>query len=48
MWFLDSGASNNMCGKKELFSNMEEIKGNISLGDSTKLDVQDKGNIKIL
>jgi hypothetical protein len=31
-----------MCGKKELFSDMEEIKGNVSLGDSTKLDVQGK------
>jgi hypothetical protein len=37
-----------MCGKKKLFSKMEEIKENVSLGDSTTLDVQGKGTIKIL
>jgi gag-polypeptide of LTR copia-type/Zinc knuckle len=48
MWFFDSGASNHICGKKELFLDIEEIKGNVSLGDSTKLDVQGKGTIKNL
>jgi hypothetical protein len=47
VWYLDSGASNHMCGKKELFSSMEEIQGNVSLGDSTKLAVQGKGTINI-
>jgi predicted xylose isomerase-like sugar epimerase len=41
MWFLDSRASNHMCGKKELFSDIDEIKVNVSLVNSTKLDVQD-------
>jgi hypothetical protein len=39
MWFLDSEISNHMWGKKELFSNMEEIKENTSLDDSSKLNV---------
>jgi hypothetical protein len=39
MWFLDSGASNHMCGKNDLFLDMEGIKRNVSLDDSIKLDV---------
>jgi hypothetical protein len=37
-----------MSDKNELFSDIEEIKGNISLGDSTKLNMQSKDTIKFL
>ncbi|XXG89956.1 hypothetical protein AAC387_Pa12g1836 [Persea americana] len=48
VWYLDSGASNHMCGKKELFEELaEDVHGKVSLGDSTQLPVQGKGNIKI-
>jgi hypothetical protein len=48
IWFLDSGVINHMCSKNELFSNVEEIKWNVSLTDSIKLDVQGKITIKNL
>ena len=48
VWYLDSGASNHMCGKKELFEELaEDVSGKVSLGDSSKLPVRGKGNIKI-
>ena len=38
MWFLDFGASNHMCGRKDLFEDLDEsIQGSVSLGDSSKL-----------
>uniref|UniRef100_A0A803MMF5 ATP-dependent RNA helicase Ski2/MTR4 C-terminal domain-containing protein n=1 Tax=Chenopodium quinoa TaxID=63459 RepID=A0A803MMF5_CHEQI len=41
MWFFDSGASNHMCGRKEFFIDLDEkIQGNVSLGDSSKLQVE--------
>lgn len=47
VWFLDSGASNHMCGKKDFFEELtEDVHGNVSLGDSSKLQVEGKGKIK--
>ena len=34
VWYLDSGASNHMCRKKELFMELAEgVHGSVSLGD---------------
>ncbi|XP_058073270.1 uncharacterized protein LOC131221984 [Magnolia sinica] len=41
VWYLDSSASNHMCGKKELFVELaEDALGNVSLGDSLKVPVK--------
>ncbi|KAM1668040.1 hypothetical protein ACFX2K_047428 [Malus domestica] len=48
VWFLDSGCSNHMCGKRELFSLLDNTfreKG--KLGNETSLAVQGKGHIRM-
>lgn len=48
VWFLDSGASNHMCGREELFVRLKEVvQGNVSLGDSSQVPMKCKGKIKI-
>ena len=48
MWYLDSGASNHMSGKKELFVELVEgFQGDVRLGDSSKLPIKGKGKIRI-
>ncbi|XP_038715057.1 uncharacterized protein LOC120008755 [Tripterygium wilfordii] len=45
-WFLDSGCSNHMCGKRELFSQLnEEFRESVKLGNNSSLSVVGKGNI---
>jgi len=41
VWYLDTGASNHMCGHKHLFVDIQEIEdGHVSFGDSTKISVK--------
>ncbi|KAJ4756551.1 polyprotein [Rhynchospora pubera] len=41
VWYLDTGASNHMCGYKHMFSDMEEIaNGHVSFGDASKVRVE--------
>jgi hypothetical protein len=48
IWFLDSGCSNHMCGKKELFDVFnEEFKDSVKLGNDASLQVQGKGSIRM-
>ncbi|KAI5395753.1 hypothetical protein KIW84_062071 [Lathyrus oleraceus] len=49
VWYLDSGASNHMCGHKHLFKEMRKIEDdNVSFGDASKVKVEGKGTIYYL
>ena len=47
--FFDSGASYHMSGRKLIFTNLDDkIQGNVSFGDSSKLQVEGKGKNQIV
>ena len=47
-WFLDSGSSNHMCGKKEYFIDFDEnFTDTVKLGNNTSMAVIGKGNIRL-
>ncbi|XP_059306465.1 uncharacterized protein LOC132057893 [Lycium ferocissimum] len=47
-WYIGSRASNHICGKKHLFAEFEEFNGgNITLGDSSKVQIKGKCTILI-
>ena len=46
VWYLDTGASNHMCGHKHLFVDMQEVEdGHVSFGDASKVQVKGRGKI---
>jgi hypothetical protein len=48
LWFLDSGCSNHMCGKKELFFYFDDtFRETVKLGDNSKMLVTGKENIRM-
>ena len=49
LWFLDSSYNNHMCGKKELFSRLDESFDTfVKLGDNSSMAVIRKGNTRTL
>ncbi|KAL0363824.1 UNVERIFIED_CONTAM: hypothetical protein Sangu_0480000 [Sesamum angustifolium] len=48
VWFLDSGCSNHMCGKREYFSDFDEkFTDSVKLGNNSNMMVNGKGNIRL-
>ncbi|GAU31045.1 hypothetical protein TSUD_214810 [Trifolium subterraneum] len=48
MWFLDSGCSNHMVGRKDwLFDFDDSFREMVKLGDNSKMPVMGKGNLKL-
>jgi len=46
LWYLDSGASNHMCGHEYLFKEMQKIEdGHASFGDASKVEVKGRGTV---
>jgi len=48
MWFLDSGCSNHMCGKKEYFLDFDgRFRDSGKLGNNSSMVVTRKGNVRL-
>jgi hypothetical protein len=48
LWFLDSGCSNHMCGKKDYFSDLnEKFRDAVKLSNNASMAVMGKGNIRL-
>lgn len=48
MWFLDSGCSNHMWGKKEYLSDFDDIfRYSVKLGNNTSMAVLGKGDVRL-
>ncbi|XP_058783040.1 uncharacterized protein LOC131657688 [Vicia villosa] len=44
IWYLDTGCSNHMCGKKELFSSLNEtVKSTVKFGNNSNILILGKG-----
>ena len=47
-WYLDTGCNNHMCGKKQLFSSLDEtVNSTIKFGNNTHIPIFGKGRISI-
>ena len=45
-WYLDSGATHHMTGRRKLFANSDgDVRGSVRLGDASKVDIQCVGSI---
>ena len=48
MWYLDTGASSHMIGKKEFFHNIDDnMKGSVRFGDGSTIPYEGKGNVSV-
>ncbi|CAJ2634874.1 unnamed protein product [Trifolium pratense] len=48
IWFLDSGCSNHMVGRKDwLFNFDDNFRETVKVGDNSKMSVMGKGNLKL-
>ncbi|TQE03722.1 hypothetical protein C1H46_010696 [Malus baccata] len=48
VWFLDSGCSNHMCGRREVFTEIDDsFRESVKLGNDSSLSVKGKGNVRL-
>ena len=48
LWYLDTGATNHMTGRREFFSNLDEsTTGPVKFGDNSRIQIKGKGEIKV-
>jgi transposase InsO family protein len=48
LWFLDSGCSNHMCGKREMFTDLDDtFRKYVKLGNNSSLAVLGKGDVRM-
>nr|KAJ0196023.1 hypothetical protein LSAT_V11C700348380 [Lactuca sativa] len=48
IWYFDNGASNHICGYKDLFMKLDKTVGDVSFGDLSTILIKGKGTIMIL
>ena len=45
-WYLDSGATHHMTGRRELFSDLDTtVRGSVRFGDASRVEIQGVGSI---
>ena len=48
LWYLDTGATNHMTGKREFFSNLDESStGSVKFSDNSRIEIRGKGEIEV-
>ena len=48
LWYLDTGATNHMTGRREFFSKIDEsVIGSVKFGDNSRIQIQGRGEIEI-
>ncbi|RVW31136.1 hypothetical protein CK203_116362 [Vitis vinifera] len=48
IWFLDSGCSNHMCGRREIFIELDSnFRESVKLGNDSSLTVKGKGKVRM-
>ena len=48
LWYLDTGATNHMTGRREFFSNLDEsTTGSVKFGDNSRIQIRGKRGIEV-
>ncbi|CAO2193121.1 unnamed protein product [Urochloa humidicola] len=48
-WFLDSGATHHMTGRREFFSDLDtDVRGSVKFGDSSAVEIKGVGSVTLL
>ena len=48
LWYLDTGATNHMTGRKEFFNKLDEsITGSVKFGDNSWIQIKGRGEIEV-
>ena len=44
-WYLDSGATHHMTGRREFFSDLDTVGGSVRFGDSSAVEIKGVGSV---